>query len=182
MQRGTSYERSARAETLDLYSARPKDHFFRPIPSPKFTFKYVTSTRLLLQPESLVSAQLNRNKYLSSRMVINTVNIQPQAASTAHLPPLWLFRPWKDLGRLTHGRFLSLFRHPVGIHWTSNRPVAKASTCTERKTRTDIHALSGIRTPSLIVQATQTYALHRAATGSGCLWTYFISNDVSKYS
>jgi hypothetical protein len=33
----------------------------------------------------------------------------------------------RTFGRLTHGRFLNLFRHSVGLLWTSDRTVAKAS-------------------------------------------------------
>jgi hypothetical protein len=49
-------QRSARANILEFYPARPEDHLARSSPSPKFTFKYVTRTRpkpdfLLFQPE-----------------------------------------------------------------------------------------------------------------------------------
>jgi hypothetical protein len=63
--------------------------------------------------------------------------------------------------------FLILFRHSAGLLWTSDQPSAKASTYRQhRKTRTNIHALSGIRTHDHIAQAIRTYASDRAATGT----------------
>jgi hypothetical protein len=49
----------------------------------------------------------------------------------------------------------------VGLLWTSDQPVAKASTCTGQH----IHALSGIRTHDL--SAIKAYVIDRAATGAG---------------
>jgi hypothetical protein len=66
-------------------------------------------------------------------------------------------------------RFLNLFRHSVGLLWTSDQPVAKASICTRQhttKTRTNIHALSGIGTHDLSAQAIKAYASDRAAAGT----------------
>jgi hypothetical protein len=49
----------------------------------------------------------------------------------------------------------------------SNQPIAKASTCTQhRKTRTNIHALSGIRTYDLSVQTIKAYASDCSSTGT----------------
>jgi hypothetical protein len=58
-------------------------------------------------------------------------------------PPPWFYSPWKNLGLLTHRRFLLLFRHLVELLWTSDKPVAKACTCigqdnTERRENTFI--------------------------------------------
>jgi hypothetical protein len=52
-----------------------------------------------------------------------------------------------------HGQFLNLFRHYVGLLWTSHQPVAKASTYRGKhnRARTNIHALSEIGTHDLIV-------------------------------
>jgi hypothetical protein len=74
----------------------------------------------------------------------------------------------------SHQRFRNLFRHLVGLLWTSDRPVAKASTYTGQHTTQkdeDTHALSGIRTHDLSVQAIKAYASDRAATGT-CKWWY----------
>jgi hypothetical protein len=55
---------------------------------------------------------------------------------------------------------LILFKHSVGLLWTSNQPVAKASTYTQRrKTRKNIYALSGIRTRDSRDQAIKTARL-----------------------
>jgi hypothetical protein len=70
------------------------------------------------------------------------------------------------------GGFLILFRHFLGLLCTSDQPVAKASTYTGQqhgKTRTNIHALNGIRTHDLSLQAIKAYASHRAANGTGKL-------------
>jgi hypothetical protein len=61
---------------------------------------------------------------------------------------------------------LILFKHSVGLLWTSNQPVSKASTYTQRrKTRKNIYALSGIRTRDRRDQAIKTYASDCAVTG-----------------
>jgi hypothetical protein len=69
--------------------------------------------------------------------------------------------------------FLILLRHAVGLPWTSNQLVAKASTYTaqHRSTETNIHASSGIRTRDPSNQAAKTYALDREATGAGSMKT-----------
>jgi hypothetical protein len=56
--------------------------------------------------------------------------------------------------------------------WTSHQPIAKASSYTQhRNTRTNIYALSGIRTHDLNIQAINTYASDYAATGTGYITT-----------
>jgi hypothetical protein len=68
----------------------------------------------------------------------------------------------------------------VGLLWTSDRPIAKASTVSGQhgKAMTNIRALSGIRTHDPSVQAIKVYASERAATGTGCLvFQAFISTD-----
>jgi hypothetical protein len=55
----------------------------------------------------------------------------------------------KDLGRLTYMRFLELFRHTVGLLGRVISPsqgLYLHRTTQHRKTRTNIHALSGIQT------------------------------------
>jgi hypothetical protein len=57
-----------------------------------------------------------------------------------------LYSSYKDFHT---GGFVILLRHTVGLLWTSDQPIAKASTYTgqhNRNTKTNIHALSGIRT------------------------------------
>jgi hypothetical protein len=61
-----------------------------------------------------------------------------------------------------------VFRHTVGLPWTSDQPVSETSTCTGQHNietqETNIHALSGIRTATPATKRPQTYALDRAAT------------------
>jgi hypothetical protein len=64
-----------------------------------------------------------------------------------------------------------LLKHWVGLLWTSDRPVSKASTYTgqHRSTNVMIHALSGIRTHDPNNQVAKTFALDRGATVTGRL-------------
>jgi hypothetical protein len=65
---------------------------------------------------------------------------------------LSLSGPWMSQTR----GFFNHFRHLVGFLWTSDQPVAKASTYTGQhntKKRTNAHALIWIRTHDLSVQA-----------------------------
>jgi hypothetical protein len=73
-------------------------------------------------------------------------------------------RSVKDLGHLTHGRCRNLFRHSIGpFGWVISRlqrPVPTQDNTTQhRNTRTNIHALSGIRTGDLGVQMIQDLRL-----------------------
>jgi hypothetical protein len=69
----------------------------------------------------------------------------------------------KDLGRLTYRRFLELFRHMVRL---LGRVISPSQT-QHRKTRTNIHALSGIRTHDPSNQPAKTHASDRTATVTG---------------
>jgi hypothetical protein len=71
---------------------------------------------------------------------------------------------------ISHRNFRNLFRHLLELLRKKDQPVAKASTYTEqlsRKTRTNIHALSGTRTHGLSAQAIKANTSDRAATGTG---------------
>jgi hypothetical protein len=73
----------------------------------------------------------------------------------------------KDLGRLTYRRFLELFRHLVGFLGRVISPsqgLYLHRTTQHRKTRTDIHALSGIRTHDPSNQPAKTHASDCTAT------------------
>jgi hypothetical protein len=79
-------------------------------------------------------------------------------------------RSLKDLGRLTYGRFLKRFRHMVNLLGrviSLSQGICLHSTAQHRKTRTDIHALSGIRTRDSSVRAIKVQAPERAATVIG---------------
>jgi hypothetical protein len=78
----------------------------------------------------------------------------------------------KDLGRLTYRRFLELFRHMVGLLGRVISPSQSLylhRTTQHRKTRTNIHALSGIRTHDPSNQPAKTHASDRTATVTGNL-------------
>jgi hypothetical protein len=82
----------------------------------------------------------------------------------------------KAFGRLTYRRFLQLFRHMVGLLGRVISPsqgLYLHRTTQHRKTRTNIHTLSGIRTHDLSNQPAKTYASDRTATVTGriCLCT-----------
>jgi hypothetical protein len=61
-----------------------------------------------------------------------------------------------SLNFTSHKRFIDLFKHSVGLVWTSDQPIAKASMYTGHKTQKDEdkqHTLSGVRTHDLSFQA-----------------------------
>jgi hypothetical protein len=75
-----------------------------------------------------------------------------------------------DPGRLTYSRFLELFRHMVGLLGRVISPsqgLYLHSTTQHKKTRTNIHALSGIRTHDPSNQSAKTHASDRTATVTG---------------
>jgi hypothetical protein len=77
----------------------------------------------------------------------------------------------KDLGRLTYRRFLELFRHMVGLLGRVISPsqgLYLHRTTQHRKTRTNIHPFSGIRTHDPSNQPVNTHASDRTATVTGC--------------
>jgi hypothetical protein len=76
----------------------------------------------------------------------------------------------KDLGRLTYRRFLELFRYMVGLLGrviSLSQGLYLHRTTQHRKTRTNIHALSGIRTHDPSTQPAKTHASGRTATVTG---------------
>jgi hypothetical protein len=93
----------------------------------------------------------------------------------------------KDLGRLTCN-FLDLFRHMVGLLGRVISPsqgLYLHRTTQNRKTRTNIHALSGIWTHDPSNQPAKTHASDRTATVTGlpvtafsnfCIWSFWVSS------
>jgi hypothetical protein len=78
----------------------------------------------------------------------------------------------KDLGRLTYRRFLELFRQTIGLLARVISPsqgLYLHRTTQHRKTRTTIHALSGIRTHDPSNQPAKTHASDCTATVTGTL-------------
>jgi hypothetical protein len=76
----------------------------------------------------------------------------------------------KDLGRLTYRRFVELFKHMVGLLGRVISPsqgLCLHRTTQHRKTWTNIHALSGIRTHDPSNQPTKTHTSNRTATVTG---------------
>jgi hypothetical protein len=61
--------------------------------------------------------------------------------------------------------FLIFLRHLVGLLWTSDQ--SRRQGLDLHRTKTNIHASSGIRTHDPSNQAAKTYALDRTATGTG---------------
>jgi hypothetical protein len=104
-------------------------------------------------------------KYLETLQEINICqNIQFRTRDL-----LLLFRgcsPERTFDRLTHGRFPYIFRHLLGLHWTSDQSVTKASNCTRRH-RDECKHRCGIRTHRLSIQEIKAYTSDRAATGTG---------------
>jgi hypothetical protein len=84
----------------------------------------------------------------------------------------WLYSPCKDLGRLTL-RFRNidkiLIRTPLDECSARRKGLYPHRTTQHRNTKTNIHASKGIRTHDSSNQAAKTYALDRAATGTGGL-------------
>jgi hypothetical protein len=76
----------------------------------------------------------------------------------------------QDPGRLTYRRFLELFRHIVGLLGRVISPsqgLYLHRTTQHRKTRTNIHTLSGIRTHDPSNQPAKNHASDRTATVTG---------------
>jgi hypothetical protein len=70
------------------------------------------------------------------------------------------------------------FKYLVGLIWTSDLPVAKACIYTgqqNRKTKTNIHALSGIRTHDFRVQAIKAFVWDMRPLGPSVLVTTYIA-------
>jgi predicted component of type VI protein secretion system len=79
----------------------------------------------------------------------------------------------KDPGRHTYRRFLELFKRMVGLLGRVISPsqgLYLHRTTQHRKTRTNVHALSGIRTHDPSNQSAKTHASDRTATVTGCMY------------
>jgi hypothetical protein len=65
-----------------------------------------------------------------------------------------------------------VFRHTVGLLWTSDQPVSEASTCTGQHSietqETNIHALSGIRTRDSIAHSMSIILFSREMRSNPC--------------
>jgi hypothetical protein len=76
------------------------------------------------------------------------------------------------------GGFLELFRHMVGLLGRVISPsqgLYLHRTTQHKKTRTNIHALSGIRTHDSSNQPTKTHASDRTATVTGMSYLYTVN-------
>jgi hypothetical protein len=83
----------------------------------------------------------------------------------------------KDLGRLIYRRLLELFRHIVGLLGRVISPsqgLYLHRTTQHRKTRTNIRALSGIRTHDPSNQPAKTHASDRTASVTGVVCFQFV--------
>jgi hypothetical protein len=97
---------------------------------------------------------------LSSRFISQLSLLNPKFA---FFSPVAL-QSLKDLGRLTYRRFLELFRHMVGRVISPSQDLYLHKTTQHRKTRTNIHASSGIQTHNPSNQPAKTHASDRTAT------------------
>jgi hypothetical protein len=80
----------------------------------------------------------------------------------------------KDHGSLTYRRFLELFQHMVGLLGRVISPsqgLYLHRTTQHKKTRTNIHALNGIRTHDPSNQPAKTHASDRTATVTDAIMT-----------
>jgi hypothetical protein len=103
--------------------------------------------------------------YKSDYLTINVSFFELYAYSVA-------LQSLKDLGSLTCGSFLKLFRHLVGLPGRviipSQGPYLHR-TAQHKKTQTNMHALSGIRTHDPSVPAMKAHASDRTASVSGTI-------------
>jgi hypothetical protein len=82
----------------------------------------------------------------------------------------------KDLGRLTYRRFLEPFIYMVGLLGRVISPLQGLylhRTAQHRKTRTNIHALSGIQTHDPSNKPATAHASDRTATATGILYNAY---------
>jgi hypothetical protein len=70
-------------------------------------------------------------------------------------------------------------RRTVGLLWTSDQPVTGASTYTRQHNRQTSMSRVGFEPATPVTKWPQTYALDRAATGIGIIFTLFIIKTVS---
>jgi hypothetical protein len=94
---------------------------------------------------------------------VNKINVKSYFFSVA-------LQSLKDLGRLAYRRSLELFRHMVGLLGRVINPsqgLYLHRTTQHRKTGTNIHALSGIRTHDPSNQPAETHATDCTATVTG---------------
>jgi hypothetical protein len=92
-------------------------------------------------------------------------------------PPPVALQSLKDLGGLTYRRFLELFRHMVGLLGRVISPsqgIYLYGTTQHRKTRTNIHTLSGIRTHDPSNQPAKTHASNLTATVTWDRMSFFL--------
>jgi hypothetical protein len=85
-------------------------------------------------------------------------------------PPPLALQSLKVPDRLTRRRFLELFRHMVGLLeqvFSPSQGLYLHRTTQYRKRRTNIHALSGIRTHDPSNQPAKTHVSDRTATVTG---------------
>jgi hypothetical protein len=105
----------------------------------------------------------------ASRLTGLYVHLTPPPGESCLAVPVAL-QSLKDLGRLTYRRFLELFRHMVGLRGRVISPsqgLYLHRITQHRMTRTNIHALSGIRTHDPSNQPAKTHASDRTATVTG---------------
>jgi hypothetical protein len=149
---------------------------FRPIGAPRWTqpisdpfyerlerswlaFQCLMRVAFIMFFENSINDNFN-SRWFSWNQLLSLTEPPPPPAPVA-------LQSLKDLGRLTYRRFLELFRQMVGLRGRMISPsqgLYLHRTTQHRKTRTNIHALSGIRTHDPSNQPTKTHASDRTAT------------------
>jgi hypothetical protein len=72
------------------------------------------------------------------------------------------------------------YRHTVGLLWTSDQPVAEASTYTGQHNRQTSMPSAGFEPATPVTKRQQTYALDRAVTGISTINNYIINVLISQ--
>jgi hypothetical protein len=118
----------------------------------------------------IACARLRRNVQLNLSM--NVISKIVEAVASKDYWKSVFYRGSTVLGRVTYMRFLELFRHMVGLLgrvFSPSQGLYLYRTTQHRKTRTNVHAMSGIRTQQPTGQAAKTHASDRTATVTGCV-------------
>jgi hypothetical protein len=147
-------------------------HICRPTFSPVYIFTKTCSYRICRHVQDLSHTKFHMPNSISSSFF----PIRPKIKYRFRVATLLLCsfpvapHSLKDAGRLTYRRFLDLFRHMVGLLGRVISPsqgLYLHRTTQHRKTRTNIHVLSGIRTHDTSNQPAKTHASDRTATVTG---------------
>jgi hypothetical protein len=117
-----------------------------------------------------VNTLIGKTKLINLKQAVRTKILQTCAEARMNLRSSFFFcgsTVLLDPGRFKYRSFLELFKHMVGLLGRVISPsqgLYLRRTTQHRKTRTNIHALSGIRTHDPSTQPAKTHASDRTAT------------------